>query len=870
MTDISEQGFSVKLSARVDGYLAAMEQAKKATKEVADGGVNFDRLGSKMQDVGTTMSTHVTLPLIAVGGVAVKMSSDFESAFGRMVGLAGVTADEVDGLKKSVLDLAGKTGQAPQDLADGLYFLRSSGLSASDAMDALKVSAMASTAGLGSTAVIADAVSSAMNAYAKSGLSAAEATDILTGTARAGKAEPAELAGALGRVLPIASELGITFKDVGGAIAALSLSGNDASTSATLLSNIMSKMLKPSQQGAEALAGVGMSAESIRSSIADKGLLATLEDLKARLGDAGFVKFLEDAQAVQGALALTGQNAEQVHATFDTVANSAGLTSEAFGAMAETSGFKMKQAWAEVQVALIQAGDVIMPIVSGVAGAFGHLATIFSDLPGPVQLIVIGLLGLVAAAGPVLMVGGSLIKNFKEIKSAMSSLGTGAASASVALGAVGLVMVAATAWYADNAAKKAKLIEITDTFTQALKDEAAGQNGAVDASIAAMLSSAELIRQAKMLGLSVSDMARVIKGEAVPAWEALQAQHERTNFNDAGDQANNLRYAFAGVEVALGPMTSGLADAKTNAETLAAVEGELSVATDGAASATEDAAAAQAEADKTAAGYKGAVDSLIEAVKKQEQAERDNNDAIAKGIAFQRDLTQQRWDAVPSADALAQSIRDLDSDYYHLQQQEIDNAKTQADGAVSDGAKAQSSRDLATTEHELAVKARAAAEEYADLNGAVDGTKRKQDLLRDSLEMSKAKYPELTAEIDRYIAKLYEIPANVDTVIRHTGLGLDYAAAGTPPGGSLGGLTWVGEDGPELLGLPRGAVVHSNSESLRMVSSAQMMSAASMGGGGSGPTVINNYYSSTANVENNHQPVTVDVVSRAMAMARLS
>jgi len=409
---MAEKSFSVRLAARVDQYIAAMKQAESATTKFSAGTQkNLSKLGGDLQSVGGKLTLGVTAPLAAAGVAAFNLSGKFDQSFTRMQSLAGVSASEIEGLQEAVKGLAGETGRSPIELADALYTLRSSGLDADDALSALEVSARASASGLGSTATIADAVSSAMNAYAQSGLEAADATDVLVATARAGKAEPEQLAASLGRVLPIASELGVTFQDVGGAIASLSLLGNDAATSSTLLTNILAKMLKPSQQGAEALEAVGMSADSIRSSISERGLLETLEDLRARLGDNGFARFLEDAQAVQGGLALTGQNVDNVRRTFDEVRDSAGAADEAFATWAESMGAKNARAWASFQTALLDAGDAILPIVTDIIGVVGDLAKSFSDLPKPVQTAVLGLLAVVAVAGPFAIFAGSVIKS---------------------------------------------------------------------------------------------------------------------------------------------------------------------------------------------------------------------------------------------------------------------------------------------------------------------------------------------------------------------------------------------------------------------------------------------------------------------------
>lgn len=52
--------------------------------------------------------------------------------------------------------------------------------------------------------------------------------------------------------------------------------------------------------------------------------------------------------------------------------------------------------------------------------------------------------------------------------------------------------------------------------------------------------------------------------------------------------------------------------------------------------------------------------------------------------------------------------------------------------------------------------------------------------------------------------------------------------SGAASGGARGGLTLVGEHGPELVGLPAGSQVHSNPDSMRMAS----------GGGGGGDTIV--------------------------------
>ena len=58
-----------------------------------------------------------------------------------------------------------------------------------------------------------------MNAYGASAATTADATDTLTATVKEGKGEAADFAGVIGNVVSLGSQLGVSFNDVGAALA---------------------------------------------------------------------------------------------------------------------------------------------------------------------------------------------------------------------------------------------------------------------------------------------------------------------------------------------------------------------------------------------------------------------------------------------------------------------------------------------------------------------------------------------------------------------------------------------------------------------------------------------------------------------------
>ena len=206
--DISDM--AAKMAA-LDKQLKGLgDSAEDAGKKIGD---RMQEAGQKMTNVGKKMSLAITAPLAGIGIAAAKTSMDFETSLSKMVGLVGLTTDEVDGMRDSVLQLAGATAKSPQELADALFVVTSAGLRGDAAIQALDQAARASAAGLGETADIARSVAGAVNAYGTANLSAAKATDVIVATARAGNFETSQFAAAVGRVLPFAKQAGSSIED---------------------------------------------------------------------------------------------------------------------------------------------------------------------------------------------------------------------------------------------------------------------------------------------------------------------------------------------------------------------------------------------------------------------------------------------------------------------------------------------------------------------------------------------------------------------------------------------------------------------------------------------------------------------------------
>jgi len=440
--------------------------SSKLKNALSSASSKLSNFGSKMQSVGKSLTTRLTLPLVAVGGAATKMAFDFDKSMTSIQALVGVSADKVSEMGEAAKKMAVDTGKSSREAAEALFFITSAGLRGKEAMDVLEMSLKAAAVGLGETKTIADLSTSAMNAYGSESLSASGATDILTAAVREGKLEASALAGAMGGVIPLASNMGVSFDQVGAAMASMSKTGTDAATGATQLTAILASLKKPSSQAVNALDAMGMSTEGVQQSLREKGLLDTLVMLQEGLKKTGqdTTALFPNIRALKGVLDLTGAGLEDNKKVFDALTDSMGATDKAFEKTAKSASFKMTQGFNAMKESLMEVGQVIMitvaPLIKRLGDFFTSLSEKFKALSPQTKKLIVVLAGIAAALGPVIAIIGTLMTMAPAIGAALS----------VMMGPIGLIVAGLTAIsvviYKNWAGIKSALVKIGNYFIE--------------------------------------------------------------------------------------------------------------------------------------------------------------------------------------------------------------------------------------------------------------------------------------------------------------------------------------------------------------------------------------------------------------------
>jgi TP901 family phage tail tape measure protein len=341
-----------------------------------------DTFDKKMQLVGHRLGQTLkrgamigaaALAGLAVAGVAalaaltvksVRLAVDFEESMKKIQGLVGATKGQMTLYEDSILDMGVAYGVSAKAAADAMYFITGVGFKGKAAVDVLNATVKASATGLGEANDIAKALTRVLSVYGKENITAAHAADTLTAAVNFGNMEAEELAENVGKVIPMAKQLGVTWDDVAGLMAASSLV-LDVDEAAVALNAFWTSLIKPKAEGVKALKEVGLSYAELRKTVEDQGTVEAMRQLEEAFdGDIeAMVKVVGETRAVKGMLVLLGMDAKQVDKILGDVKNSSGALDKAWNKVSKGTGVKFRQVTEGLNSVLTKLGAAILPAV---------------------------------------------------------------------------------------------------------------------------------------------------------------------------------------------------------------------------------------------------------------------------------------------------------------------------------------------------------------------------------------------------------------------------------------------------------------------------------------------------------------------------
>jgi TP901 family phage tail tape measure protein len=397
----------------------------------------IDSFSSRVSTIGQGLTVGVTAPIMAgVGaiGLMTNKAAGFEKQMAEVYTLLpGISKEAMGQMQGDVLELSQEMGILPEEIVPALYSAISSGIPPENVFDFLRTASQNAIGGATDLNTAVYGLSSIVNAYGADVMDVGKASDLMFTAMRRGQTTIPELSQSLYHVNPIAAALGVSFEEVSAAMAAITLGGVPTAVAGTQLGQVFSELAKESGEAGKMFKE--LTGKSFKDFIAAGGTVdeaLMLMKKSAEEAGTGIESYFGSIEAGKAAMALTGSMHEQFIDILDDTANATGATKTAYEQMQETASRSMDEIKAAFAATTIEIGgaflptlkdvmvpllkDTIVPLIQNVVTpTVKSIGTAFGELPGPVQLGIIGLLGFAAAIGPVLMMVGPMATGLKSL-----------------------------------------------------------------------------------------------------------------------------------------------------------------------------------------------------------------------------------------------------------------------------------------------------------------------------------------------------------------------------------------------------------------------------------------------------------------------
>ena len=335
--------------------------------------INAKDNASKALGKATKALNLVGVAAIGVAGASVKMAADFDKGMREVATLTPEVAENLDAVKKDVLDLSKSLGIDAVEATGALYQAISAGVPTDNAISFLEIASKAAIGGVTDTKTAVDGLTTVMNAFAGQNISAQQAADVLFTAVKAGKTDFTQLSDSMFQVAPLASAAGVSFEEIAAALATVTAQGTPTRVATTQLRAAIQGLTKPSDDLTAIFRRQGF--ESGELAVQQLGLAGAAQIVTDATGGSisGMTALLGSIEGVQAILGITGDNAESFARNVDNMGKAGGAAQKAFEEMEKSTSRQFEKMTKKMQVMGIELGTRLLPYVNRLLDAIVNM-----------------------------------------------------------------------------------------------------------------------------------------------------------------------------------------------------------------------------------------------------------------------------------------------------------------------------------------------------------------------------------------------------------------------------------------------------------------------------------------------------------------
>lgn len=514
--------------------------SKQFTSEIKKVQRTLRKQGRKMKQLGQSMTTALTLPMVGLGLVATKTTAEFEQAMAKVKAISGATGKEFKMLNDNALELGRTTRYTSSQVASLSLNLSKLGFNPTEikaATASILDLALATGEDLSDSATTVAATIKGFNLTAKD---SGHVADVMAKSFSSSALDLHKFSTAMAVVAPVANKANVSLEEASAILGTLTDRGVDAGTSGVSLRNIYLDLAENGLSWADAMKQLKSSSDPLALSMQLFGK--------------------------RGATVATiiADNVDEIDKMTQSLANSEGTTKKMAAIMDDTLNGALLRMKSALEGVAIDVGTHLIPKIKSLTESIIKLSDWFVNLDDKNKNFMITIAGLVASAGPLLYILGKLRMSYAALVPVMAKAAEKAGMTELVfmknLGAIGLLAGAIIAtvvglrklnkYLADNTIQakevrhqQGKLTESNEALKGAIDDVKVATGGYItitdEAREAMRLKTEEVIKNTIANMRNAMSMRRQMKAELELAQKrALTATRGVGAHGDVGFKSN--------------------------------------------------------------------------------------------------------------------------------------------------------------------------------------------------------------------------------------------------------------------------------------------------------------------------------------------
>lgn len=408
------------------GFKTAWSDMQTFMDKTQTASTRVQALGSAMGAAGRTMTTTFTVPLVAVGTVAVATAAKFEAAMSEVKAISGATGSSFDALVEKAKYMGATTKFTAVEAAEGLKYMGMAGWNAQQMLDGLPGVMYLAAASGEDLGTVSDIVTDALTAFGLQASDSAHFADVLAVAAAKSNTNVGMLGESFKYVAPVAGAFGYSVEDTATLLGVMANNGIKASQAGTTLRQILLGL-----QGGVTLTGQAFGEYDLNIANAD-GSMRDLGDVTVELRQifsqmtdeekAMNAEMIAGQRGISGLLSIVNTSDQDFNILSSALNNSAGAAQSMAETMQDNLIGQLTILKSGAEGLAIAFGNTMMPAIKQVITWLQQLTDWLNNLNEDQRKTIVTVAAVVAAVGPALRIGSKIIALYTSVTTRLTAV----------------------------------------------------------------------------------------------------------------------------------------------------------------------------------------------------------------------------------------------------------------------------------------------------------------------------------------------------------------------------------------------------------------------------------------------------------------